>query len=420
MNKKYAYVTLVTTNNYVPGIAILYESLRRVKSKYPLICMYNKDISKENLSRLKEIGIELRLVDDIGFPKQILEHNNATNPDLGEVWKSTLTKCRVFDMVEFDKVIFCDADLLILKNIDHCFELPHMTAALDGEYMNLWPGAPHFNSGFFVVKPEKGLMQKVLDFAASGHIEPVIPGQAISDQDILNWYYRDWPNQREKHLSKYYNIFPPHTPACCAQDVLNNAYFVHFVGMKPWYGKEIPEQIGKGKSCVFSLTEDEPTTKLCLELYEVAYGLLHYSNATSAAINWEEADSENEFRYHIAYGALGFFKDLDVCEKYLSKILVAEPDNTKYQQLAKGLVATKKVKKYCKIFRELFLHIYEDTLGKCNSALSYYYILDALKVWYSQNAFTVCNKLLVELPTVFTDEYVDSIIFAMDKDNPGE
>lgn len=420
MNKKYAYVTLVTTNNYVPGVVILYESLKRVKSQFPLICMYNKDISEDNLKRLREVGIELRLVEDIGFPKQIIKHNNATNPDLGEVWKSTLTKCRVFDMTEFDKVIFCDADLLILKNIDHCFELPHMTAALDGEYMNLWPGAPHFNSGFFVVKPEAGTMQKILDFAASSHIEPVIPNQAISDQDILNWYYRDWPNQKEKHLSKYYNIFPPHTPAYYTQDVLDNAYFVHFVGMKPWYGKEIPEQIGAGKSYIFHSTEDEPTKKMCLEAYEVAYGVLQYSNASTKAIDWSAKNSENEFGYYIAFGALSFFKDLDVCEKYLSKILVAEPDNTKYQQLAKGLLATKKVKKYCSLFRDLFLYMYENSLGKCNSALSYYYILDALKVWYSQNAFTVCTKLLAELPTVFTDEYIDSIILTMDKDNKGE
>ena len=417
MKKKYAYVTLVTTNNYVPGIVILYESLKRVKSEYPLICLYNKDISEENIARLKEIGIELRLVDDIGFPKQIIEHNNATNPDLGEVWKSTLTKCRVFEMTEFDKVIFCDADLLVLKNLDHCFELPHMTAALDGEYMNLWPSAPHFNSGFFVVEPKAGELQKILDFAASGHIEPVIVNQAISDQDVLNWYFRDWPNQPEKHLNKYYNIFPPHTPAYYAQDVLDNAYFVHFVGMKPWYGKELQEQIGTGKTHVFYSTEDEPSIKICLEAYEVAYGLLCYSNSTKSAINWDAANSETEFEYYIAYGAINFYKDLAVGEKYLSKILTIAPNNEKYQQLAKDLLTNKKVKKYCSIFRALFMYMYEDSLGKCESALSYYYIIDALKVWYSQNAYTVCTKLLRELPSAFTDDYIDSIIIAMDQDN---
>jgi len=56
-------------------------------------------------------------------------------------------------MTEIDKWLFLDADMMIMKNIDHVFEYPHLTSALDGEYFNLWPGWDHFNSGVLLIEP---------------------------------------------------------------------------------------------------------------------------------------------------------------------------------------------------------------------------------------------------------------------------
>lgn len=94
-------------------------------------------------------------------------------------------------MVEYDKVIFCDADLMFLKNCDHCFEMPHMTAALDGEYMNLWPTLPHFNSGFMVIEPGKDSSNSIMEFVKTHDIKSIPHDQVIADQDVLNTYFAD-------------------------------------------------------------------------------------------------------------------------------------------------------------------------------------------------------------------------------------
>jgi len=93
------------------------------------------------------------LIDTISVTDEINEYNTKINAPLAATWKNCWTKFKIFDLIEYDKIVFLDADIMVLKNLDHLFELPHMTAALDGEYFNLWEGWPHFNSGCLVIEP---------------------------------------------------------------------------------------------------------------------------------------------------------------------------------------------------------------------------------------------------------------------------
>ena len=53
---------------------------------------------------------------------------------------------------------------MVMKNLDHLFEYPHLTSALDGEYFNLWPGWDHFNSGILVIEPNIEEYNRIIDF----------------------------------------------------------------------------------------------------------------------------------------------------------------------------------------------------------------------------------------------------------------
>jgi len=43
-DKKYSYVSLLTNDSYVYGVMLLAESLKRVKSEYPLYLLITKDV----------------------------------------------------------------------------------------------------------------------------------------------------------------------------------------------------------------------------------------------------------------------------------------------------------------------------------------------------------------------------------------
>lgn len=235
MNKNYSYVSLLTNDSYTYGIILLEASLKKVNSQYPLHVLITEDVSKASQEILNQLNITYELVDKIKLPDIINEHNRAQGLGLAVTWENCWTKLKIYDLTNFDKLVFLDADILVLKNLDHLFNLPHMTSALDGEYFNLWPNWDHFNSGVLVIEPSHEEFTKILNFGYSLQKED-LPNYTFADQELLNFYYKDWPEHKELHLNKYYDIFPPYVQANQLDDLKENCYFAHYVGRKPWVG----------------------------------------------------------------------------------------------------------------------------------------------------------------------------------------
>ena len=233
MKKKYSYVSLLTNDTYAYGIVLLVESMEKVKTKYPLHVLVTKDVSAPTLELLNQLKVTYDVVDIIETPEDIYEHNLAYNAATATTWKNCWTKFRIFDLTQFEKIVFLDADILVLKNLDHLFNKPHMTAALDGEYFGLWQGWPHFNSGCLVIEPSHELFEDILNYGRSLKVEE-LPDYIFADQEVLNFYYKDWPEQQYLHLNKYYNIFAPYVQSNQLKDLIANTYFIHYVGRKPW------------------------------------------------------------------------------------------------------------------------------------------------------------------------------------------
>ena len=84
---------------------------------------------REALTRL---GAVVRVIDEIPNSKYttLIPGGRAT------FWGMSFNKMRIFDMVEFRKILFIDADVLLLKNIDHIMLEPDFTAAFTTECCN--------------------------------------------------------------------------------------------------------------------------------------------------------------------------------------------------------------------------------------------------------------------------------------------
>lgn len=110
-------------------------------------------------------------------------------PDLSTV----LTKLHAFRLVEYDKLIFLDADVLPLRPLSHLFSLPHeFSAAPDVG----WPDI--FNSGVFVFTPGEDKFQELQALARSkGSWDG-------GDQGLLN----EWRGNNWNRLSFTYNTTP--------------------------------------------------------------------------------------------------------------------------------------------------------------------------------------------------------------------
>lgn len=233
--KNYSYITLLSDDSYIYGVILLNESLKRVNSQYPLEVVVTSNVTKPILNILEQLNIKYTIIEPIKNDS-FLNYNKNINASFAKTWSLCLTKLKLFNLTQFDKIIFLDSDIMVLKNLDNLFECAHMTSALDGEYFNLWPDDPHFNSGILVIEPNEAEYNNLINFVNNFSLTDWAKPQCIADQEILNLYYKDWSNQPELHLNKYYDIFAPYVLDSMIEDVDANCYFIHFVGRKPWRG----------------------------------------------------------------------------------------------------------------------------------------------------------------------------------------
>jgi len=161
--EKYSYITLLSDDSYIYGVILLQESLKRVQSQYPLKVLVTSNVTIPIIEILKQLNLEYEIIEPIQY-NHILEYNKKINPALAQTWSLCLSKLNIFKMTEMDKWIFLDADIMIMKNIDHLFKCPHLTSALDGEYFNIWPGWDHFNSGVLVIEPNEEEYNSLINF----------------------------------------------------------------------------------------------------------------------------------------------------------------------------------------------------------------------------------------------------------------
>lgn len=238
--KNYAYVTLLTTDEFINGVVVLYNSWLKTKSKYPFYCIVTNDLSKKNIDILNFMGINLIFKEKIEMPDEMIKYNIKHLKKCAN-WYQTFTKFYIFELEQFDKIVYLDCDIYIMKNIDEMFEYPHMSGVVDCAGLNDTGTADYitvgdnyfkyFNSGVLVIEPSRRLFEDIINF-----INSIKVTQILADQILLSMYYKDWKDLSHLHLSVYYNVLVPVIESYIKLSWFNtnNIKILHFVGVKPW------------------------------------------------------------------------------------------------------------------------------------------------------------------------------------------
>lgn len=222
-NGRLAYVTLTTNDNYFQGIKVLSKSLKNVGSKAPLYCMVTPTVSQETKLKMKNEKIcEPIVVQSIASPYSDTVQSR---------WADTFTKLRVFELVQFSTVIFLDADMIVLHNIDHLFDVLVSNRDESGQEVKTLAAAmdccDHFNSGVMVLKPSSKTFAQMIKGMRSGELQ----SYDKADQGLLNSYY----GKNFVRLDFRYNVDQMHVihyPH--AYDLNNDVSVLHYVHVKPW------------------------------------------------------------------------------------------------------------------------------------------------------------------------------------------
>ncbi|WP_428648819.1 glycosyltransferase [Roseibium sp.] len=235
-----AYVTLVTNRDYVLGASALLRSLRRTGTQADLVVLYTPGVDEEDLSVLRafkpRLGRCARLPTSEAFNERHERgrlHKAAPFTKGGKpVFHTPLdnfVKLRLWQLTDYEKVVFIDADALVLKNCDKLFGYPEFCAA-----PNVYESLADFhrmNSGVFTAVPDVPTYQAMME-----RLDQPEVFWRRTDQTFLESFFPDWHG-----LPVFYNMLQYVWFNLPDLWDWSRIHILHFQYEKPW-------QIGHEKS----------------------------------------------------------------------------------------------------------------------------------------------------------------------------
>ncbi|KAJ8429881.1 hypothetical protein Cgig2_014161 [Carnegiea gigantea] len=213
--KREAYVTVLhSSERYVCGAIMLAQSLLRSGTNRDLILLIDKSIIPSTRAALEMAGWKLRVIKRIRNPRAEKGSYNEYN----------YSKFRLWQLTDYDKLIFIDSDIVVLRNLDLLFHFPQMSATgNDGSI---------FNSGIMVIEPSN------CTFRALMGLRKEITSYNGGDQGFLNEVFVWW-----HRLPRRVNFLKNFWSNTSLEVSLKNhlfasdpakLYSIHYLGLKPW------------------------------------------------------------------------------------------------------------------------------------------------------------------------------------------
>jgi len=176
---KLAFVTLLTSDDFLMAVQALAASLKATGTPHKLLLLHTKAVSKTVLARLStEQTLELRSVEEIANPHET---------DVAAWVNSGFTKLRVWEQVDFDRLVYIDADCLVLESVDELFDRPSPCFCPD-----VFP-PDRFNAGVIVLKPSREVFGAMMEKVGS------LPSHDGGDTGFLNAFFPDWYSWDSAH-----------------------------------------------------------------------------------------------------------------------------------------------------------------------------------------------------------------------------
>lgn len=210
----------------VLGYQLMHQPETRSNTSIPFIVVASSEVSQSKRARLEKDGAKVVVVDSISDPEWL---------DTKRQYQGVMTKLRVFQQTEYEKMLYMDADMFIARRLDAIFEdegtriqrpkkdvdNKNEAAPLPSSFMlagqaqqtdrvHKYPPDPSLEwmcSGFMVFKPS----QEIFEYYTSimereNSFDPNFP-----DQNLLNYAHRwdgpmPWTNVYYKWTSTYPSI----------------------------------------------------------------------------------------------------------------------------------------------------------------------------------------------------------------------
>ncbi|MEX0956575.1 MAG: glycosyltransferase [Rhizobiaceae bacterium] len=193
---RYAYVTLVTNADYALGATALVRALKLTGTTAEIVVMHTGGVAIDELVPLEVLGASLIEVELLPTSSAFNERHATAKIHADHPFTKgqkpafhtpldNFAKLRLWELDEYETVVFIDADAIVLRNIDKLFGYPEFSAA-----PNVYESLADFrrlNSGVFVARPSRATFAAMLErLDAPDALWP------RTDQTFLQAFFPDW------------------------------------------------------------------------------------------------------------------------------------------------------------------------------------------------------------------------------------
>ena len=179
-----AFVTLFSGGDFLPGVQLLWYSLRRTQTAFPLLVMYTDHVDAAPLlafaRRVPEGTLETARVAAISNPYL---RANSTNR-----YANVAAKLRVWEQQRLSVAVYIDADFLVLRSLDFLFEAASNASLVgcpDARGRKAAAARANINSGLLVIRPDAAIFERMMSEWGT------ITSYDHADQGFLNAFFGD-------------------------------------------------------------------------------------------------------------------------------------------------------------------------------------------------------------------------------------
>jgi glycogenin glucosyltransferase len=193
-----AFATLLTTTNadYLRGALVLGSSIRSFDSSRDMIILVTSAVPTEWRSALTVAGWRVIEVDELKeFWWGKSTECSKFDGDQAERWGHMATKLRLWQMTQYERIMYLDADTILTGPVAETF------ATVTGFGAEKPLHHSHFNAGVLLLTPSEKTFTELL---ALGEEEPKkIFGNVVdcTEQGLLNSYYNGQPGREVTKLA---------------------------------------------------------------------------------------------------------------------------------------------------------------------------------------------------------------------------
>lgn len=234
-----AYLLIISNEDFLDGALVLGRSLRQ---NCPRLSQKTADlaiiITQNRVSRQSQLRLH-----SVGFDR-IFEVPSLATRAPGAYWKDTFDKIYMFNLTQYRKIVFMDADMINVRSMDALFDKDFGDPTYVGA-IGFRGGSegPYFQTGMMVIQPTRAIFDKIYARFESG-----VPPRGSMYNHGMNGrdgvLLRDVFGNNFKILdNKYSRNLNPRWP------VPEVVVSLHLRGkVKPWFDRNLPNtdpELGK-------------------------------------------------------------------------------------------------------------------------------------------------------------------------------